>query len=379
MEVKRAWVWVGLMIAALAGISPDGGANALDSPTPPVAWRDALGQKADWYGGPEAIRIAENVVLHQRDSGGWPKNQELAASLTESERTEVLRQKGRADSTIDNGATVEEMTFLAKVYNATKREPYRRAFLKGLDFLFAAQYPNGGWPQFYPNPTGYHRHITFNDGAMIGVMTLLRDIARNEPDYRFVEKSRRQRAGEAVRKGIDCTLKTQVRANGKRTVWCAQHDSVTLEPAPARTYEKASLSGSESVGIVRFLMGIEKPGPEVIEAIEAAIRWFEAAKLTGIRVAQKPDSTSPGGTTGWWWRTPPRRRSGRGSTRSARTARSSAGGTASSSVDFRRSSTSAGSGTPGTSTAPRSCWNATTRPGKSSTDGRVQIGRRFAV
>ena len=46
--------------------------------------------------------------------------------------------------------------------------------------------------------------------------------------------------------------------NGRRTVWCAQHDETTLRPAGARTYEHASLSGYESVGIVRFLMGIER-------------------------------------------------------------------------------------------------------------------------
>jgi len=88
----------------------------------------------------------------------------------------------------------------------------------------------------------------------------------------------------AIEKGVECILKTQVRVNGKLTVWCAQHDEVTLEPAPARSYELVSLSGAESVGVVRFLMGIENPKPEVVLAIQGAVAWFREVKLTGFRV-----------------------------------------------------------------------------------------------
>jgi len=166
---------------------------------------------------------------------------------------------------------------------AKHQEAHRESFLKGVDYLLQAQYPNGGWPQFYPDLSGYYKHITYNDDAMIGVMTLLRDVADAKPVYAFVDRDRRGRAASAVEKGIECILKTQVVVNGKRTVWCAQHDEVTLAPAAARTYELVSLSGSESVGIVRFLMSIKNPSPAVIEAIESAIAWFEQSQLKGIR------------------------------------------------------------------------------------------------
>jgi PelA/Pel-15E family pectate lyase len=84
-------------------------------------------------------------------------------------------------------------------------------------------------------------------------------------------------------------LKTQVVVNGKKTAWCAQHDEITLAPAPARTYELVSLSGYESVGIVRFLMSIDNPSPEIKDAIRSAIRWFEAVEIKGIKVVEKPD------------------------------------------------------------------------------------------
>ena len=75
--------------------------------------------------------------------------------------------------------------------------------------------------------------------------------------------------------------------NGKRTVWCAQHDEVTLAPAGARKFEAISLSGGESVGIVRFLMSIKDPSPQVVDAVEAAIAWFEQTELKGIKWIEK--------------------------------------------------------------------------------------------
>ncbi|HEU4434374.1 MAG TPA: pectate lyase, partial [Pyrinomonadaceae bacterium] len=110
-------------------------------------------------------------------------------------------------------------------------------------------------------------------------MKLLRDVAAAKPAYAFVDEARRASAAKAVEKGIECILKTQIVVNGRRTVWCAQHDEVTLAPAAARTFELVSLSGGESVDIVRFLMSIKNPSPAVVEAIESAAAWFEQSRL----------------------------------------------------------------------------------------------------
>lgn len=246
-------------------------------------------------GDAESLRIADNIILYQRDSGGWPKNVDMSKALSDSQRAAILRQRKKNDSTIDNGATYAQLSFLARVYTAQRQERHRESFLKGLDYLIKAQYPNGGWPQFYPNLNGYYKRITFNDGAMIGVMKLLRDVASAKPDYAFVDEARRVSAANAVEKGIECILKTQVIVNGRRTVWCAQHDEVTLAPAAARKFELASLSGGESVGIVRFLMSIKDPSPAVVDAVESAVKWFEQWELKGVKWVKKADSSQPGG------------------------------------------------------------------------------------
>jgi PelA/Pel-15E family pectate lyase len=260
-----------------------------------VAWKDCLDQKPGWYAGAEATRIADNVLLYQRDSGGWPKNIDMAVVLSEQAKAAIAKEKSADDSLIDNGATYTQMAYLARVFNATGQARFKDGFIKGLDYLLKAQYENGGWPQYYPRLTGYYKRITFNDDAMVGVMELLRGIARKDAAYPFVDDARRARAANAVARGIEVILKTQIVVNGKRTVWCAQHDEVTLAPAPARSYEHISLSGSESVGLARFLMSVENPDERIVEAVESAVAWFKESKLSGIKVIEKPDSSFPNG------------------------------------------------------------------------------------
>ena len=265
--------------------------QAASSVASTIRWEECLNQKPEWYASDEAARIADNLLLYQRVTGGWFKNIDMASVLTQAQKAALLGEKQKTDSTIDNRATFTQINYLAKVYRARPQERHKEAFVKGLDYLLKAQYGNGGWPQYYPNLTGYYKHITFNDNAMIGVMKVLRDIAAKKPDYLFVDAERRRKAEKAVAKGIECILKTQVVVQDRRTVWCAQHDEVTLAPAAARTYELVSLSGSESVGIVRFLMELEQPNARLIEAIEAAVRWFETARLSGIKWIEKADAS----------------------------------------------------------------------------------------
>jgi len=245
--------------------------------------------------GSEELRIAELMLLYQRNNGGWPKNYDQRAELSDEERKKILASKGNDDTTFDNGATHREMKHLARVFAANGDERFRRAFIRGLDFTLRAQYDNGGWPQFYPRARGYSAHITFNDGAMIGIMELLAAIARGEDTYRFVDEDRRRRCAEAIEKGLRCILKCQIQVDGRKTAWCAQHHLETLVPVKARSYELPSISGSESVGVVQYLMGIDKPGPEVIAAVQGAVAWFDEAKLLGIRVERVHDPSAPGG------------------------------------------------------------------------------------
>jgi len=240
-------------------------------------------------------QVAEMILLHQRESGGWPKNYDRNLELNKPLKEKLLRQKSRTDTTFDNGATHSELVLLAKAYQATGDARFRMAFLNGLDFIFRAQYRNGGWPQFYPEPGGYQVHITFNDDAMVGLLRLLKAVAQGDEPYGFVDETLRSQCEEAVDRGVDCILGCQIEVEGRKTAWCAQHDAKTLVPQRARSYELPSISGSESVGIVRFLMGIEPPNAQIIEAVQSAITWFQDARIDGIRVERKEDPSTPKG------------------------------------------------------------------------------------
>jgi PelA/Pel-15E family pectate lyase len=243
----------------------------------------------------ESLQTTENILLYQRQNGGWPKNYDRDRELLEDEKKKLRSKKRDRDTTFDNGATHTEVRYLAKEFLKSADPRYREAALKGIEFMLAAQYTNGGWPQRFPNPSGYSTHITFNDGAMIGVISTLRDISIDKKAYPFVSDELRERCTEAVERGISCILKCQIIVDGRKAAWCAQHDEKTFAPRKARSYELASISGAESVGVVRFLMQIEKPSPGIIAAVQGAVRWFDEAKLTGIREIRKKAKDTPKG------------------------------------------------------------------------------------
>ncbi|MES2596368.1 MAG: pectate lyase [Verrucomicrobiota bacterium] len=185
--------------------------------------------------------------------------------------------------TFDNRTTTEQLKFLAAVFTATKREDVKSALMRGLEYVFAAQYPNGGWPQNYPVERGYHEAITLNDDAMTHVLELLHDLAEGDNHFAFAEAALKVRAKAAFDRGIACYAAMQVKIGGQPTVWCAQHHPLTLEPVKARAKEPPSLSGAESANLVKFLMRSGPTTPETVAMIEAALKWFDAHRITNLR------------------------------------------------------------------------------------------------
>lgn len=242
--------------------------------------------ESSWFATNEAKAIAENVLLYQRNIGGWPKNIQMQKPLTGEEKQKLISLKSDPNEiTTDNGATYQEMLFLSKMYAQVPDERYKNAFLSGLNYLLEAQYENGGWPQFFPLKKGYYTHITYNDDSMANILNVLKEIAEKTDYYSIkVPDATAEKAKKAFDKGINCILKTQYKQNGVLTAWCAQHDEITFLPAKARAYELPSLSGKESSKIVLLLMSLKNPSPEVITAVNSAVAWFEKSKLTGIKV-----------------------------------------------------------------------------------------------
>ncbi len=253
-----------------------------------------LAQPPEWYASAEAARIADSVLLYQRSNGGWPKGKEMTADLSGKVRERVLAEKRRDDTTLDNGATHKQIRYLAHVAHATGAERFAQGVLRGIDFLLAAQYPNGGWPQFHPNhtdhndrnsahnPRGLSAFITFNDGAIVGALEVLRDAERAAPPFELVDPGRRARARQAVERAVDLIIRLQLRDGGTPSAWAAQYDEQTLEPRWGRRFEPVALASRESVEIARFLMSLEDPDLRVKDAVRGTMAWFDRVRIVGF-------------------------------------------------------------------------------------------------
>ena len=252
-----------------------------------------LDRDPSWYGSPEARHIADVIVSFQTPAGGWGKNMNMTGELRARGQSFVPDNSNRLPSpgdfdaardpswhyvgTLDNDATTTEMHFLAKVQANVSRsdgEAYRTAFLRGVRYLLAAQYPNGGWPQVWPLEGGYHDAITFNDDAVYNAVELLTDVSEGKPDVAFIPQKLRKQAAVAVANALKCILAAQYRVAGRQTIWGQQVDMLTLKPVAARNYEPAALSSEESAHLLMYLMSLSRPSDQVRTAISDGIAWL---------------------------------------------------------------------------------------------------------
>jgi PelA/Pel-15E family pectate lyase len=232
--------------------------------------------------------------------GGWPKavgevKVNYDHRLGTVERAAAIDDRNRNDATIDNNATTREIRYLISAFKRTNNPAYRTAAERGIRYLLQMQHKSGGFPQFYPDSSNYRGQITYNDDAMVRALWVLKAVAEQEKDFALVDFALVPKAKEAVQRGIQCMLKTQYVQRGKLTAWCAQHDRRTLQPVKARAFEVASLSGSETVGIVEFLMAVDQPTPEIKRAIHAAVTWLEQVKMPGFALKNIDDPKQPTG------------------------------------------------------------------------------------
>ena len=236
----------------------------------------------------ELTSIADNILLFQKTNGGWPKNYDVFAILTDAQKDSVKASAGATNTTFDNGSTYNQIAALSNVYLVTKVDKYRIGALKGLNFILQSQYKNGGWPQYYPLESNYSRCITYNDGAMKGIMELLKGIHEDKPEYAFIANPLREKLEKAYLAGLDCILKTQINDAGKPTAWCQQHDEVSLQPTWARKFEPPSICNKESADLVLFLMSIDHPDKKIIVAVQNAVTWFQESTIYNTRMKTIP-------------------------------------------------------------------------------------------
>lgn len=276
-----------------------------------------------WYASTEARHIADVIVSFQTPAGGWGKNMDMSKEprrpgesfttnnlsrfLTPDDFDAPLEPEWNYVGTIDNDATTTQMNFLAKVISsvaAKDRATYIPTFLRGMEYLFEAQYPNGGWPQVWPLEGGYHDAITYNDDAMTQVEELMLHTANGRNEFAFVPHSVRMRAAASASRGVRCILASQIVVNGTLTVWPQQADPLTLKPESGRNFEPPAQSAGESAALLLLLMD-DLPHPTSAEqrAIRAAAAWFKKTEIYDLSYQRGPEGRelvqSPGAGPMW--------------------------------------------------------------------------------
>lgn len=248
-------------------------------------WQDRHGRDYARYRPQQITEIADNLLLYQRDNGGWVENRDPARILDAADKAALAAEKAKDVASFDNRNIHSQIEYLSAAFERTGHAAYREAAARGLGFALAHQVAGcGGWPHTVPGTATYHPYITIADEVTSGMLGLLRRISAGADPFGHADAATRARAKAALDRGDDCVLKLQIVQGGKLTGWAGQYDPETLRPAKGRSFELPSIVSQETVQMLRYLMSIEQPGAAQVKAIESAVDWLRRSAIHGVRL-----------------------------------------------------------------------------------------------
>lgn len=249
-----------------------------------------------------AARDAAGALIEcQLASGGWDSDFDFAPEL--AKKYHLRRQllagdtatgKRRNRSTLDDNKTQSALLFLLEMAHLPESRDDRElqeALRFGLDAVLAAQFPNGGWPQQFSGPADpatpvkkasypaewprtfpavkYDGFYTLNDGNMEKLVELL---------LRAHELSGEARYLAAAKKAGEFFLLAQMPE--PQPGWAQQYN-FDMQPVWARKFEPPSVSGGETVGVLRALIDlwVVTGEPRFVQPAPAALKWLESSVL----------------------------------------------------------------------------------------------------
>ena len=122
--------------------------------------------------------LADNMITWQMPHGGFFKHDKAvyAAPWNGTAARSDWRGANNVElGTIDNNGTVTQAMFLADVYRRSSEAKYRDAARRAMDFLLTMQARQAVSRRSTPAraASSYSNYITFNDDAMVRVLTML--------------------------------------------------------------------------------------------------------------------------------------------------------------------------------------------------------------
>ncbi|MGI5819893.1 MAG: pectate lyase [Armatimonadota bacterium] len=221
-----------------------------------------------------AEEIGDALATIQTVTGGWPARARLSQPPGSGTRSDL-----------DDNRSQSSVRFFVELVDAGADERHREVMQRGLDFLLEAQYPSGGWPQYFPIPedqNNYQRYHTINDATIPDCMRALMAAwhAFGEQDHL-----------DAVIRAADWLL--EVRLPG--AAWAQQYydDFVTgplipNHPAPARWFEPIAITAGETGAVISVLTDVwlETGDDKYIEPFDEVVEWYERSQLEDGRWAR---------------------------------------------------------------------------------------------
>lgn len=273
------------------------------TPAVAAAYLDAYLLTGDPYLLDAARESAQALIRGQLESGGWDYKFELDPK---HRRRSAYRQppndpEGRNYTTLDDNKSQSAVMFLMRLDEVLDGgDPaVREAARYALDRMVEAQYANGAWPQqlrgpadpdahqpraasipqSYPRayPGGdYRGHYTFNDNVMSDMLDVMLEARRIYGDAAYET---------AARRTGDFMLLAQLPA--PQPGWAQQYN-LRMEPAWARKFEPAAVTGGESQGVMRALIKLARRTGDAkyLQPLPAALAYYRKSLLPSGQLAR---------------------------------------------------------------------------------------------
>ena len=175
----------------------------------------------------------------QHAVSGWDHRVDISALAPD-----IPPQKADGHCSLDDRITQGALGFLMDLDDTLDEDWLTVAIDLGLRYMLESQYPNGGWPQWYPLRGGYHDHYTFNDNAINDCIAVLL-----EAHHRYG----RPELLAAARKGGDFIILSQGQL--PQAGWAQQYDQ-DLKPTWARKYEPPAICSAVTARNIRTLIDL---------------------------------------------------------------------------------------------------------------------------
>lgn len=221
-----------------------------------------------------ARRAGDLLVKGQQPNGGFPYELWLSPDGLRPVKQTIRMGPPEIEEgwgSLEDGATDAPVGFLLRLFDVCGDSTYFRSALQGADFMVAAQYPSGGWPQLFPPRKGsYSEYYTLNDGVVNDAVCRLIDVYHRTGKQKYIE---------AAVNGGKWLKRAQLPAP---TYGWAEQYYLDMRPAPARAFEAASVSPRAIGWALETFMALylENNDEFWLEPIPQVVAWLEKAQIS---------------------------------------------------------------------------------------------------